>query len=101
MNMTQKILFIIAALSFFTFRSYTQIDSLKNKIEQIIKTKDAVVGVSICSIENNESLNINSGKHFPCIVLPGQHASAINKYYLPAKSRIVQGPMNPNVMNLF
>ena len=65
MNMTQKILFIIAALSLFNFRSYTQIDSLKNKIDQIIKTKDAVVGVSIRSIESKDSLNINGEMHFP------------------------------------
>ena len=54
MNMTQKILFIMAVLSLFSCRSYAQIDSLKNKIEQIIKTKDATVGVSIRGIENHE-----------------------------------------------
>jgi beta-lactamase class A len=61
-----KIIFIIvAAISLFTFHSYSQIDSLKNKIEQIIKTKDATVGVSICGIKNNATLNINAEKHFP------------------------------------
>ena len=65
MNMTQKILFIMAVLSLFSCRSYAQIDSLKNKIEQIIKTKDATVGVSIREIENHDSLSINGDSRFP------------------------------------
>lgn len=63
--MNRKKIFIVALFALFAFRVHPQIDSLKNKIEQIIKTKDAVVGVSICGIENNECLDINGEKHFP------------------------------------
>jgi len=63
--MNRKFLIIGALFSLMTFHSYAQIDSLQNKIKQIIKTKNAVVGVSICGIENNEYLNINGEKHFP------------------------------------
>jgi beta-lactamase class A len=38
---------------------------LKYKIEQITKTKDATVGISIRGIESKDSLNINGEKHFP------------------------------------
>lgn len=63
--MHTMLLIFTAALSLLTFQSFAQIDSLKNKIEQIIKTKDASVGVSIHGIENNEFLDINGEKHFP------------------------------------
>jgi len=63
--MNRNILIIVAVFLLFTFHSYAQIDSLKNKIEQIIKTKDATVGVSIREIENGESININGEKRFP------------------------------------
>ena len=63
--MIRKLLIISAVFSLFTFHSYSQIDSLKNKIEQIIKTKDATVGVSIYGIENKETVHINGEKRFP------------------------------------
>jgi len=63
--MNRKLLIIVSILSLFTLHSFAQIDSLKNKFEQIIKTKDATVGVSIYGIENEESVNINGEKHFP------------------------------------
>ena len=63
--MIRKFLIVSAVLSLFTFHSYSQIDSLKNKIEQIIKTKDATVGVSIYGIENKETVHINGEKRFP------------------------------------
>jgi beta-lactamase class A len=63
--MNRNFLAVIALFSFFTFHLYSQIDSLKNKIEQIIKTKDATVGVSISGIENNDSLSVNGDSHFP------------------------------------
>ena len=65
MNLVPKFLIIVTILSLFTFHSYAQRDSLINKIERIIKTKDATVGVSIYGIENKESLNINGEKPFP------------------------------------
>jgi len=63
--MIRKFFIIATAFSLFTFHSYSQIDSLKNKIEQIIKTKDATVGVSIRGIGNNDSLSVNGDAHFP------------------------------------
>jgi beta-lactamase class A len=63
--MVRKFFIIATAFSLFTFHSFPQIDSLKNKIEQIIKTKNATVGVSIRGIENNDSLSVNGDAHFP------------------------------------
>jgi beta-lactamase class A len=63
--MVRKLLIISVVFSLFTFHSYSQIDSLKSKIEQIIKTKNATVGVSIRGIENNDSLSVNGDAHFP------------------------------------
>lgn len=40
-------------------------DSLKQKIEQIISTKNADVGVSISGIEDLDSLSVNGNRHFP------------------------------------
>ena len=63
--MNRNFLAVIALVSLFSCPSYAQIDSLKHKIEQIIKTKDATVGVSIRGIESKDSLNINGEMHFP------------------------------------
>ncbi len=63
--MNRFFLAFIALVSFFSCPSYAQIDSLKHKIEQILKTKDATVGVSIRGIESKDSLNINGEMHFP------------------------------------
>ena len=58
--------FAALGLSFILIIStQSQIDSLKHKIEQIIVTKDAVVGVSIFGIENKDSLSINGNERFP------------------------------------
>lgn len=40
-------------------------DSLKQKIEQIISTKKADVGVSIMGIEDKDTLSINGNRHYP------------------------------------
>lgn len=63
--MNRRKIFIVALFALFAFRVHPQIDSLKNKIEQILKTKDATVGVSIRGIESKDSLNINGEIHFP------------------------------------
>jgi beta-lactamase class A len=63
--MTKKFFNILVAISLFTYPSFGQTDSLKNKIEQILKTKNAFVGVSIRGIESEDSLNINGEIHFP------------------------------------
>lgn len=63
--MNRNFLAFIVLVSLFSCPSYGQIDSLKNKIEQIINTKDATVGVSIRGIENHDSLSINGDGRFP------------------------------------
>jgi len=63
--MIRNLLIVSTVFSLFACRLNGQIDSLKNKIEQIIKTKDATVGVSIGGVETKDSLSINGEKHFP------------------------------------
>jgi beta-lactamase class A/heat shock protein HslJ len=63
--MNRKFFILSIMLSFCAFNSNAQTNCLKNKIEQIIKTKDATVGVSIRGIENDDSLSINGDTHFP------------------------------------
>lgn len=63
--MTKKFFDILVAMSLFTYPTFGQIDLLKNKIEPILKNKNAVVGVSIRGIESKDSLNINGELHFP------------------------------------
>lgn len=45
--------------------AFAQKDSLKQKIEEIISTKKADVGISIYGIESKDSLSINGNKHYP------------------------------------
>lgn len=40
-------------------------DSLRNKIQQIISTKNAIVGVSIIGNNGKDSVSLNSEKHYP------------------------------------
>lgn len=63
--MFRELSVIAAALTLFTCYSFAQIDSLKNKIELFIKTKNAVVGVSIRGVENDQSVSINGNERFP------------------------------------
>ncbi|WP_373708194.1 class A beta-lactamase, subclass A2 [Kaistella sp.] len=56
--------FIITALLLF-FLGYSQ--SLKREINQIIKGKNATVGVSVLDFENNKSISINGNKHLPML----------------------------------
>ena len=63
-DMTKFFLLILTTLF------YTQIfgqTDLRQKIEQIIATKKADVGVSILNLENGDSLSINGNKHYPML----------------------------------
>jgi len=53
-------LFVLAS-----FTGFAQTDSLKQRIDEIVKNKKATVGVGILGIENDFSLSYNTGKHFP------------------------------------
>ncbi|HMO39629.1 MAG TPA: class A beta-lactamase, subclass A2 [Saprospiraceae bacterium] len=57
---------IILIQLLFTIQAYSQnIDSLRNKIEQIILTKNAVVGVAIADHAGENTLTINGERRFP------------------------------------
>jgi beta-lactamase class A len=59
------LIFLIALTSFHTLAQNT-ID-LREKIEQIISTNNADVGVSILGLENSDTISINGDKHFPML----------------------------------
>lgn len=58
-------LFIGFVLTIFSGCSMSNINSLESKINDLLKSMRATVGVAIQGIENNESLEINGEKHFP------------------------------------
>jgi beta-lactamase class A len=62
-NMTKLIQFTIL-FAVFTLQATAQ-TTLRQKIEQIVSTKNAVVGVSISDHRGKEILSINGKRHFP------------------------------------
>lgn len=58
---------IISFLFFVVFtKGYAQeIETLRQKIDSVINTKNAVVGVAISGIKANDTLSINGQRHFP------------------------------------
>ena len=46
---------------------FAQSSELKKEINQIIKGKNATVGVSVLDFENNKSISINGNKHLPML----------------------------------
>ena len=63
-DMTKFFLLILTTLF------YTQIfgqTDLRQKIEQIISSKKADVGVSILNLENGDTLSFNGNKHYPMV----------------------------------
>lgn len=61
-------LFHLTTLLFLFIFSHTSAqttDSLRKKIQQIISTKNAVVGVSIIGNNEKDTLSINDDRHFP------------------------------------
>jgi beta-lactamase class A len=60
---------IILIISIFSFNIFAQNPSpkaqLRRKIETIITSKKAEVGVAITALESNETLSINGDKHYP------------------------------------
>ncbi|MES2730910.1 MAG: class A beta-lactamase, subclass A2 [Bacteroidota bacterium] len=63
--MTKAIYITSLFLLLISFRTSAQTDTLRLKMQQIISTKKADVGVSIYGIESKDTLNINIHKHYP------------------------------------
>ena len=61
-----KKLFLLIFVTLFYTQIFGQTD-LRQKIEQIISTKKADVGVSILNLENGDTLSFNGNKHYPMI----------------------------------
>ena len=62
-----KIFFLTSLLLPFIFYQARaqKADSLRQKIERIVSTKNADIGVSISGIEDHDTLSVNSNRHFP------------------------------------
>ncbi|WP_075342575.1 class A beta-lactamase, subclass A2 [Tenacibaculum agarivorans] len=64
--MTKKIVFTcLVFLMIFSKGNAQEIESLREKIEKLINTKKATVGIAINGIEAKDTLSVNGGKHFP------------------------------------
>jgi beta-lactamase class A/beta-lactamase class A VEB len=64
--MQKKTLIIFFLLLIVSIRGYSQeMETLRKKIDSIINTKNAVVGVAINGIKTNDTLSINGQRHFP------------------------------------
>ncbi len=61
----KKTALIFLLLSLFTFKVFSQKTILQEKINQIVKTKNATVGVGILNFENGDTLIFNGNRHFP------------------------------------
>ncbi len=64
MNFSKSIIFVFF-LQFSTFFSFSQLSTLRNKIEAITHDKKAKVGVSILDLDKGDTLTINNSHHFP------------------------------------
>lgn len=61
-----KEIFFVLCISLFSAQTWAKkSDKLRKEISQIISAKNATVGVSIRSIEDNDTLNINGNLHAP------------------------------------
>jgi beta-lactamase class A len=56
---------LLLLISIFHLQSYAQINSLRTKIEQITKGKQAKVGVAILDLDGKDTLTINGNARFP------------------------------------
>jgi len=56
---------LIFLFQFLFFRIFAQNAVLKEKIQQIVKSKHATVGVGILNFENGDTLTFNGSGHFP------------------------------------
>lgn len=60
--------FLIIIILFISLQTFAQnTNELRKKIEQIIATKNATIGVSILGLENGDTLSMNGDRHYPMI----------------------------------
>ncbi|HEY8734584.1 MAG TPA: hypothetical protein VIL90_08475 [Puia sp.] len=53
-------------LLFFIYETYAQTaDSLRQRIDQILSTKNANVGVSKTGVNEKDTLSVNGDRHYP------------------------------------
>ena len=57
-----NILFLFALIS---ISSFSQINTIKDRINKIIQNKNAGIGVAILDLNSNESVVINGEEHYP------------------------------------
>ena len=60
-----KLLFVVFFLQFSVFSSFSQLSTLRNKIEAIAQNKKAKIGVSILDLNRGDTLTLNNTHHFP------------------------------------
>lgn len=102
--MVTKILIITQLFIFSTSSLLAQTNELRQKIEEIVTTKKAQIGVSIySSIENVDTLSINGDTHFPMqsvfkfhIALAVLHEVDKGKFSLSKKILIKKSDLLPN-----
>ena len=64
-NMRRRTFIIVGLFLHLVTVTFGQTDSLRQKIEQIIRSKKADIGVAIEGFENKDTLSVNGDKHFP------------------------------------
>ena len=60
-----KLLFLALIFQFQVTSSFSQLSTLRGKIEAIIKDKKATIGVGILNLDSEDTLNLNNSLHFP------------------------------------
>ena len=61
----KKVILLILPFLIIHLSSFSQINTIKDKIEQIVKSKRAIVGVGILNFDNGDTLTFNGKAHFP------------------------------------
>ncbi|MES2517604.1 MAG: class A beta-lactamase, subclass A2 [Bacteroidota bacterium] len=63
--MTYRTILLFLAIHFPICCGYSQTNLLRNKIAEIVKSKQATIGVAILDFENKDTLTYNNDFHFP------------------------------------
>lgn len=73
----KKNILLLCVFLFYTNTFAQNMDNLRQKIQQIISTKKADVGVSILNLETEDTLSFNGNKHYPMISVFKFHIALI------------------------